>query len=125
MCFAAKAIYVARTFSRLFVGEMMVLKKPSYRIRVTARLENEFSWWAKNAPYSDGLGLSRFGHRREMMKIATDASFSGLGAVFGASWLAGAWSGVPFNCNVPRWRNWVSEPFLDKSIAENINFWNS
>lgn len=53
-CFASRAVYGARTFSRLLIDEMAKLDLPSHRTRVTTLLRKEFLWWVPLHPASTG-----------------------------------------------------------------------
>lgn len=84
MCYAAKAVYGARTFSRLFIDELVKLNKLGHRVRITSRLLNEFFQWINNAPIFNGLCPSHFVLKRKTVTVTTDESFSSFGSVLGS-----------------------------------------
>ena len=121
MSFAARAIYGARTFSRIFIDVMCKLALPHHKTRLTKLLKAELTWWHDYAAAMNGLVPCLLGKERPAITIATDASFSGFGAVMNGQWLAGAWksSALP---PVGFASNWVNSPLLPLSFANNINF---
>ena len=121
MSFAARAIYGARTFSRIFIDVMNKLSMPSHKVRINKLLKAELAWWHKYVGAMNGLVPCSLGTKRQTITITTDASFTGFGAVMDGQWLAGAWNPsvlppVGFSSN------WVSSPVLPISFATNINF---
>ena len=121
MSFAARAIYGARTFSRLFIDVMNKLALPSHKIRLTKLLKAELTWWHDYTGTMNGLVPCLLGRVRPTFTIATDASFSGFGAVMDGHWLAGAWkSSVMPPAGFSS--NWIDSPLLPPSFANNINY---
>ena len=121
MSFAARAVYGARTFSRIFIDVMNKLSLPHHKTRLTKLLRAELAWWHEYAATMNGLVPCSMGKQRKNITIATDASFSGFGAVMNGNWLAGAWN----PCVVPPVgfaANWVSSPLLPISFSTNINY---
>ena len=121
MSFAARAIYGARTFSRIFIDVLNKLALPSHKTRMTKLLKAELTWWHTLAATMNGLVPCSLGEQRPTTTIATDASFSGFGAVMNGHWLAGAWD-VSVDPPVGFSSNWVSSPLLPTSFSTNINF---
>ena len=121
MSFAARAIYRARTFSRIFIDTMNTLTIPHHKTRLTRMLKAELTWWHLYAASINGLVPCLFGKSRPVVTIATDASFSGFGAVMDCRWLAGAWklSVLPPDAFSS---NWVNSPLLPTSFNDNINY---
>lgn len=122
MCFAAKAVYGAKTFSRLFIDELARLERPHHRLRVTARLQKEFLWWSETAPSFNGLTMKKFGCTRPVICISTDASLSGFGAVMGSRWFARSWDDTDL-APTQAACNWVPAATVAKSLQKNIIFW--
>ena len=81
MTFASRAVYGARTFTRIFIDAMNSLQKQHFRIRLTKLLINELTWWTKFAKNFNGLCPCQLGASRPVVIISTDASFTGFGAV--------------------------------------------
>ena len=121
MSFAARAIYGERTFSRIFIDVMKTLALPHHKTRMTLLLKAELTWWHKYATAMNGLVPCLMGKQRPSITIATDASFSGFGAVMNGNWVAGTWDSsimppVGFSSN------WVNSPLLPPHFLTNINF---
>lgn len=122
--FAAKALYGARTFSRIFIDAFRFIHRPSHHTRLTAALKNELKWWSDFAPFINGLAKCAMGEQWPIIHIFCDASFAGFGATMQNEWLAGTWSEYPVHLlkggifsNI-----WIAPPVLDCSFHENINF---
>jgi hypothetical protein len=90
LTFAAKAIRGAKPFTRLFIDAMNNLEQPHHRLRLTSLHKAELLWWKNFAKDFNGLCPCIMGRRRSEIYIRTDASFTGFGAVYRESWLAGA-----------------------------------
>lgn len=121
MCFAAKAVHGARTFSRLFIDELAYLDLPPHRVRVTSRLRAEFRCWCDTAPLFNGLTRRKFGAVKPLVCVTTDASLAGYGAVLGHRWMAGSWD--PISKPAEEFlSNWIIGPPVADSLRENINY---
>lgn len=81
MAFAAKAVFVARTFSRIFIDVLGRLRRPMDHCRVTNILRQKLQWWKLFAKKTDGFSFCSLGKTCSKICISTDASFSGFGAV--------------------------------------------
>lgn len=120
MSFAGRAIFGARTFTRILIDAMKNLKTSRQHICVTKLLWAELQWWANFSSVVNGLRL--MGTIWPVTTIWTDASFSGFGAVSENIWLLGAWDTylkeVPRAYNV----NQVCTLAAHDSIKVNFNF---
>lgn len=122
--FASRAVYGARTFSRLIIDVMSSLTESSHRTRVTRVLRQEFSWWAEFSGAFNGLVPCPLGLRQRTAKITTDASLSGFAATMSLKWLAGSWDDIVLPPFFPESMAacWLPAPLIDDNIRENINF---
>jgi len=124
MSFAARAVYGARTFSRIFVDALSTLEKPGHRIRITNLIRDELRWWTFMASRFNGMANSVFGIVRPEMLITTDAYFGGFGCKMDPHWLFGTWEDglkLPAGCKEVEC-NRVPAPRLSEAIKKNINF---
>lgn len=124
MTFASRAIYGARTFTRIFIDALNTLDKPHFHLRLTKLLKNELLWWTNFAKTFNGLCPCNLGARRNVVVITTDASFSGFGAVMGKQWLAGLWSHTTAPTTLPHsfTHNMIRAAALHPSLQQNINY---
>lgn len=74
------------------------------------------------APRLNGLCPKKFGALRRRVLIVTDSSFSGFGAVFGRSWLAGIWSTNHTELRDKFRANCLTPPHVHESLQSNINY---
>lgn len=100
---------------------MAKLKKPTDHTRITQTIRYELKWWQLFAATFDGTCRCSLGESWPTLTLATDASFSGFGAVTIEAWLAGTWSQVGV---IPPGFSftWLPPPLLVPSIQNNINF---
>lgn len=81
IAFAAKAIYGAKTFGRIFIAALAALKRPGDHCRITKILRSEFQWWTSFVRSAKGLCTCSCGKAWPEIRVSTDASFSRFGAV--------------------------------------------
>lgn len=122
MSFASKAVFGARTFTRIFIDAMHRLRNAKQHTRVTKLLRAELHWWENFAASFNGLCYCPMGREWPVKSVSTDASFSGFGALCGKMWLVGTWEAsnelLPEAFRVNR----VPSPKLHLSLRNNINF---
>ena len=124
MSFAAKAIYGARTFMIIFIDAMSKLQKSSHKLRITAVLRYEISWWKSFASTLNGLHPCLLGVKRREITIFTDASLAGFGAYCTGNWLAGTWT-AEYRSQAIRLNqraHFLPVPLLHSCLLQNINF---
>ena len=125
MTFASKAIYGARTFTRLFIDAVNSVVSQSHYVTLSKSLKQELMWWHHFASDLNGLCPSRFGYEwPENVTIYTDACFAGFGAVMGDSFLLGTWDRdqcLSASC-VSFSQNMVPQPLVDQELVGNINY---
>lgn len=122
MCFAARAIYGARCFFRIFLDELCKLKHPAHRTRVTKLLQAELKWWQSVAPRMNGLCMNLFSMPRPSVTVTSGASFKGFGAVPEKSFSLGTWIENPGFSRGGLANNWVFSPALGSTFVQNLNF---
>lgn len=121
MAFAAKAIYGARTFSRIFIDALCSSKESHHRIRLTKLIRLELTWWRDLARNFNGSCLCEMGKVWPVLSISTDASFSGFGAVCRDLWFTGTWSHDREIFLLFR-SHCIPSPTLHTSLANDIIF---
>ena len=125
MTFAAKPIYGARTFTRLFIDALNTVTSPSHYVTLNKVLKQELQWWHRFASDMNGLCHCRLGYSwSEKVTIFTDACFIGFGAVMENTFLLGTWksnSHLSTECK-SFVRNSVPQPIVDTELEANINF---
>lgn len=119
MSLAAKAVYGARTFARLFVNQLSKLSHPSHKLSLPfcSKMNSTGGFISS---WFNGLASCNMGRFRKEVTVSTDATFSGFGAVFGRSWLAGTW--IPSKPPLGFSRNFLPAPFLKAILSRFINF---
>lgn len=124
MSFASRAIYGARPFTRIFINALSTLRCPSHRIRVSALLQQELSWWLQFSSRLNGLVRCSLGCQPAVVYATPDASFSGFGATMGEHSCAGTWitSFAPSHGNVDFFSIWLPPPLVAETLLQNINF---
>lgn len=122
MSFAARAVYGAQKFTKLFVDTLAKLKRPSDHARITRVLRGELQWWIQFAPLVNGLCSCLMGQPWNDVKFYTDASFKGFVADGGTSgWLAGTWHESVHTFPATFHQNRVRFPNLANLVKSNIN----
>ena len=124
MTFASKAIYGARTFSRLFIDAINSVVSQSHFVTLNKILKQELKWWYRFASDMNGLCSWRFGFDwPESVTIYTDACFAGFGAVMNDTFLLGTWDKMPLSETCHSFNlNMIPPPAVDSVLAGNINF---
>lgn len=125
MSFAARAVYGARPFLRLFFDAIASLTRQCHELRISAVLRSESSWWRMFAARTNGLVPCQLEVFRSEVVPVPDASLTGFGATFGNRWFAGSWTEMPASI----WKGqsyekiWLPPPAeLDSGIVNNINY---
>ena len=93
MTFAAKPIYGARTFTRLFIDGLNTVASQSHYVTLNKVLKQELLWWHRFASDMNNLCHCRMGHSwSQKVTIFTDAFFIGFGAVMGNMFFLETWN---------------------------------
>lgn len=118
MTFAAKAIYGARLFSRIFIDVLTALESPSHHTRIAKLLQSELLWWKNVSGLTNGMVDCKLELARSSIVLHTDACLEGFWAVLDGDCIAGTWK----DNNDPFWvgvmsNNWLASPVIDECIA--------
>ncbi|MCP3662473.1 MAG: hypothetical protein GY696_08270 [Gammaproteobacteria bacterium] len=124
--FAAKVVRGARTFSRRLIDASNSLRLPYNKTKISSSMKLDIEWWLRFMSVFNGTNVIISSSLRPIIRLETDSSTLGFGAVCAGDWIAGNWIGspspkaLPFLLATGKWSSSVDLP--PSNLDRRINY---